>query len=177
MKLYNKGYIIAGIVVFVIAITIPFWYGRGKDNAPPVLNLKTPAITAMAEKLCIEDTEFMRTDHMKLLVNWRDQAVRQGNRRYVAKNGKVYEISLTGTCLQCHSNKEEFCDRCHNYVGAKPNCWSCHNIPPLQKASGYRQVMNAFCETRDVAFLEEAAGSYNLKFIHGQSGSTGEVKK
>jgi hypothetical protein len=129
MKLYNKGYIITGIVVFVIAITIPVWYCRDKGNTPPVLNLKTPVIAAMADKLCIEDTEFMRTDHMKLLVAWRDQAVRQGNRRYAAKNGKVYEISLTGTCLQCHSNKEEFCDRCHNYVGAKPTCWSCHIIP------------------------------------------------
>ncbi|MBE0429326.1 MAG: hypothetical protein IBX61_05585 [Thermoleophilia bacterium] len=26
----------------------------------------------------------------------------------------------TNQCLACHSNKEEFCDRCHGYVGANP---------------------------------------------------------
>jgi hypothetical protein len=129
MKLYNKGYIVAGIVAFVIIITLPFWYGRSKSAAPPVLSLETTAIHALAEKRCVEDTAFMRASHMKLLGDWRDQAVREGNHRYVAKSGKVYEIGLTGTCLKCHSNKEEFCDRCHNYVGAKPSCWSCHVIP------------------------------------------------
>ncbi|HCX02472.1 MAG TPA: cytochrome C, partial [Syntrophaceae bacterium] len=44
-------------------------------------------------------------------------------------NGRTFEKSLTGTCLQCHSNKEQFCDRCHNYVGAKPSCFNCHIIP------------------------------------------------
>jgi hypothetical protein len=129
MKLYNKGYIIAGIMVFVILITLPLWHGRSKSAAPPVLSLETPAIHALAEKSCVEDTAFMRASHMKLLVDWRDRAVREGNHRYISKSGKVYEISLTGTCLKCHSNKEQFCDRCHNYVGAKPSCWSCHVIP------------------------------------------------
>ena len=43
-------------------------------------------------------------------------------------------ISLTGTCLQqCHVNKQEFCDRCHNYAAASPYCWDCH-IDPRQAA-------------------------------------------
>jgi hypothetical protein len=96
---------------------------------PPQLSLDTPAIAALAEKRCIEDTVFMRAKHMRLLVGWRDQAVRRGNHRYIAGNGRVYEIALTGACLKCHSNKEQFCDRCHDYVGAKPSCWSCHIIP------------------------------------------------
>ena len=25
-------------------------------------------------------------------------------------------MSLSNTCLDCHSNKAEFCDRCHNYA-------------------------------------------------------------
>ena len=129
MKLYNKGYIIAGIVVFLILITLPFWYGRTKSAVPPQLSLETPVIAALAEKRCIEDTAFMRARHMRLLVDWRDQAVRQGNRRHTAGNGSVYEIGLTGACLKCHSNKEQFCDRCHDYVGAKPSCFGCHIIP------------------------------------------------
>jgi hypothetical protein len=129
MKLYNGGKIIAGIVVFIILITFPFWYGKGKTSPPPLLSLDTPAIAKLQEKRCVEDAAFMRTSHMKLLVIWRDGVVRDGNRFYKAKDGKVYEMSLSGTCLKCHSNKEQFCDRCHNYVGAKPTCFSCHNIP------------------------------------------------
>ena len=40
-----------------------------------------------------------------------------------------YDISLAGTCMKCHSNKAEFCDRCHDYAGVSPDCWSCHVAP------------------------------------------------
>ena len=129
MKLYDGGKIIAGIVVFLILATVPFWYGRGKAVPPPDLKLDTPAIERLKEKLCVEPAPYMRTNHMKLLSAWRESVVREGNRSYRAADGKVYKISLTGTCLECHSNKDKFCDRCHDYAGAKPNCWSCHIIP------------------------------------------------
>ena len=129
MKLYNGGKIIAGIVVFLIAATIPFWYGRGKAVSPPDLKLDTPAIQQLQDKRCVEATSFMRSNHMKLLTAWRDSVVREGNRSYRATDGKVYNASLTGTCLDCHSNKGQFCDRCHDYAGSKPACWNCHIIP------------------------------------------------
>ena len=129
MKLYDREKIIAGIVVFLIAATIPFWYGRGKAVSPPDLKLDTPAIQQLQDKRCVEATSFMRSNHMKLLTAWRDSVVREGNRSYRATDGKVYNASLTGTCLDCHSNKGQFCDRCHDYAGSKPACWNCHIIP------------------------------------------------
>ena len=129
MKLYDGGKIIAGIVVFLIVASVPFWYERRKAVSPPDLKLDTPAIERLKEKLCVEPAPYMRANHMKLLSAWRESVVREGNRSYGATDGKVYEISLTGTCLECHSNKDQFCDRCHDYAGAKPNCWSCHIIP------------------------------------------------
>jgi hypothetical protein len=129
MKLYNGVKIIAGIVIFVILITFPFWYGKGKTSLQPALILDTPAIAQLKDKRCVEDTAFMRANHMKLLVTWREAAVREGNRLYTARDGRVFDASLSSTCLKCHSNKQQFCDRCHNYVGAKPNCFSCHIIP------------------------------------------------
>ena len=129
MKLYDGGKIIAGIVVFLIVATFPLWYGKGKSISPPDLKLDTPAIERLKEKLCVEPAPYMRANHMKLLGAWREGAVREGKRTYTAADGKVYKISLTGTCLECHSNKGQFCDRCHDYAGAKPNCWSCHIIP------------------------------------------------
>jgi cytochrome c len=129
MKLYDRGKIIAGIVIFLILITLPFWYGRGKAVAPPQLDLDTPAIGLLADKSCVEDAAWMRENHMKLLDAWRDSVVREGNRTYTAKNGKVFEMGLTGNCLKCHSNKDRFCDRCHDYVGVKPSCFNCHIVP------------------------------------------------
>jgi hypothetical protein len=129
MRLYDRGKIIAGILLFLIAATFPLWYGAGKAAPPPDLKLDTPAIERLKEKLCVEPAPYMRANHMKLLAAWREGAVREGIRTYKAADGKVYPVSLTGTCLQCHSNKEQFCDRCHDYAGAKPNCWSCHITP------------------------------------------------
>jgi hypothetical protein len=129
MKLYNRGIILAGIAVFLIAVTFPFWYQRGRAVAPPDLKLDTPAIEALAEKRCIEPAPWMRANHMKLLGDWRDAVVREGTRTYKAADGKNHAISLTGTCLNCHSNKGQFCDRCHDTTAAKPRCWSCHIVP------------------------------------------------
>jgi hypothetical protein len=129
MKINDRGKIIAGIVIFLIAATFPLWHGKGRAVPPPDLKLDTPAIEALKEKLCVEPAPYMRANHMKLLTAWRDSAVREGNRSYLAADGRVHEVSLTGTCLKCHSNKTQFCDRCHDYAGAKPNCWSCHIIP------------------------------------------------
>lgn len=46
---------------------------------------------------------------------------------------KKYEMSLQNTCMKCHSNKEEFCDQCHNYANVSPFCWDCHVQPPVEQ--------------------------------------------
>ena len=68
---------------------------------------------------------------MKLLVDWRESAVRDARLTYTAYNGKSYRVNLSGTCLgQCHTNKGEFCDRCHSYAAVSgPYCWDCHVEP------------------------------------------------
>jgi hypothetical protein len=129
MKQYKWGIIALGVLVFIIGITFPFWYGRGKPATAPVLSLDTPAIAQLKEKRCVEDTSFMRANHMKMLKSWRDEVVRDGHRFYKAKDGRTYEKSLSATCIQCHSDKKQFCDRCHNYVNAKPSCFDCHVVP------------------------------------------------
>ena len=75
----------------------------------------------------------MRDTHMQILNEWRNAAVRDGERIYVNSKGKKYVKSLTNTCMGCHTDKEKFCDRCHNTVGVAPYCWDCHNLSPNQK--------------------------------------------
>ncbi|HID97609.1 MAG TPA: hypothetical protein EYP57_05405, partial [Thermodesulfobacteriaceae bacterium] len=94
----------------------------------------TPAIQQLEKKECVENTAFMRSTHMQLLNDWRDQALREGNREYVNHKGEKITISLQNTCMKCHSNKEAFCDKCHTYAGVKPYCWDCHIAPKGNKS-------------------------------------------
>jgi hypothetical protein len=129
MRIYDRAKIIIGIIIFLLLITFPVWHNAisGKARYTPELKLVTK------EKQCIEQKQYMRDRHMDLLIDWRDTVVRNGIRTYVASNGKKYTMSLTATCINCHSNKAEFCDQCHNYAGVTPYCWDCHNYPKEAK--------------------------------------------
>ncbi|MFH1416869.1 MAG: sulfate reduction electron transfer complex DsrMKJOP subunit DsrJ [Planctomycetota bacterium] len=121
----DKGTIVAGLVVFLALAAFPFWYalGVGGDVSPPDLELPTDATQ------CVEDTEYMKAEHMDLLNRWRDAVVRDGEREYTSESGEKYTMSLTGTCLGCHADREAFCDRCHDYANVEPSCWDCHLEP------------------------------------------------
>lgn len=129
MKIYDGGKIFIGIIIFLSVATSPFLFNMGKATARPDPKLDTPEIQKMEKKQCVEPKEFMRAEHMKLLNEWRDSVVREGNMIYIGVGGEVYSMSLQGTCMKCHSNKKKFCDECHKYVAVKPYCWDCHIAP------------------------------------------------
>ena len=137
--MHNGGKIIAGLIIFVALVTFPFYNNFGKANAKPEPKTDTPAIKeAQAllgkKEVCVEPKAFMKAEHMQILNDWRDSVVRDGNRVYVATDGKHYNMSLQNTCMKCHSNKKEFCDKCHNYMAVKPYCWDCHIAPKENKS-------------------------------------------
>lgn len=137
MKIYNGKKIIPGLLIFIALVTLPLWYNMGKAAPVPDPKIDTPAIQQMAEKKCVLPKEEMRTGHMQLLNDWRTQVVRNGNRLYVAADGKKYGMSLQNDCMKCHSNKTQFCDQCHTYAGldaqSTPYCWTCHIAPKETK--------------------------------------------
>jgi hypothetical protein len=127
----DKKLIITGVIIFIIIVTFPFWYNRGKAAPQPELELTAKA---KAAKVCVRSTDYMKAEHMQLLDIWRDAVVRRGDRVYVSPDGKEYSMSLTNTCLDCHSNKANFCDRCHNYASVRPYCWDCHIDNPKENS-------------------------------------------
>jgi len=128
--MYDGWKVIIGIIIFIGIATFPFLYDIGKASVPPPEpKIDTPEIQKMVEKKCVESKSFMKTEHMVMLNDWRDSVVRNGNRLYIATNGKEYAMSLQNTCMRCHSNKKKFCDECHNYVAVIPYCWDCHIEP------------------------------------------------
>ncbi len=67
---------------------------------------------------------------MQMLDEWRDDVVRNNDRTYTSADyGTTFDKSLSNTCMDCHSNKAEFCDSCHDYSSVTPYCWECHVEP------------------------------------------------
>lgn len=124
--IYNRGKVLTGLGIFLILILFPFIVQAGQPAKKLEPNLETPEIAALQEKKCIEPTEFMREEHMQLLNKWRDASLREGNTVYLNSEGTAFTISLQNTCLECHSNREEFCTACHTYSAEEPYCWNCH---------------------------------------------------
>lgn len=123
--MFDAGKVIGGLAAFVAIASAPLWLAlaRGREASPPKLEL--PA----NQKRCVESKELMRQRHLALLREWRDAVLREGRERWIASDGGEVRISLTGTCLGCHTNVSAFCDRCHDYVGVTIACWSCHVRP------------------------------------------------
>ena len=124
--MHDAGKVLAGLVVFLAITTSPAWYHAlsGSETGAPAFTF------ASESQQCLAPTPYMRAFHMDMLDAWRDEAVRTSDTTLIGLDGKRYEKSLAGTCLgDCHSNKDEFCDRCHEYVGAEPYCWDCHGSP------------------------------------------------
>ena len=126
----DKKLIVAGIAIFIVLLSFPFWFNLGKAAPAPELVLTDKA---KAAKVCVMPTDYMRAEHMQLLDVWRHNVVRNAQRTFVNLSGKVFTMSLANTCLDCTSYKADFCDRCHNYASVRPYCWDCHIDNPKEK--------------------------------------------
>ncbi|MBC8413867.1 MAG: sulfate reduction electron transfer complex DsrMKJOP subunit DsrJ [Nitrospira sp.] len=126
--MYNGGKIIAGLVIFFGLLTVPFFINAVKPTSGANPSIDTPVINSLDTKECVKPADYMRIEHMKVLDEWRDEVVRDGDRKTIHVGGKDFQKSLQNGCMECHSNKKQFCDECHKYAGVKPYCWSCHFV-------------------------------------------------
>ena len=103
----------------------------GADAQPKASGAPKPVITkAVKGEQCVEPTEVMRRDHMKLLDHHRDETVIKGVRT------KKYSLK---ECINCHASektgsvaasKDDFCVSCHSYAAVKIDCFDCHSTKP-----------------------------------------------
>ncbi len=121
--MYDKKLIIPGLLVFLLLMISPIII-NGLDAGPVPKLQKPKGVTK-----CVDSVQYMRTSHMKILDDWRDQALREGNRTPVEVDGVKYDRSLMNGCMKCHVEKKKFCDECHVYASVKPYCWDCHFLP------------------------------------------------
>ncbi len=86
---------------------------------------------------CVEDTDYMRRNHMKVLNHHRDKTMHEGIR--------TKQHSLKG-CIDCHATpnaagqktvlgKDHFCQSCHSYAAVSVDCFQCHSSKPAGNAT------------------------------------------
>ncbi|TAL35320.1 MAG: cytochrome C [Spirochaetes bacterium] len=114
---------IAIVFFWASILSVPLWWNLVRGT---VRELPRPEMPVDVKE-CVLPAAEMRANHMNLLIAWREDAVRRGDRAPITVNGTLFEKSLTGTCLACHRKKDAFCDRCHNAVASHPACFDCHS--------------------------------------------------
>ncbi len=92
-----------------------------------------PLIPKGKGERCVEETGYMRRNHMELLKHQRDETLYKGIR---TKRHSLQE------CIACHTvlgsngrpvtiaSPEHFCNVCHAYVAVTPDCFMCHASTP-----------------------------------------------
>lgn len=138
--MYNASKVIPGIIVLVVFLCTPILINFANLKALPPSDPHIgqarvcttchageagPDEAATSEK-CVASAEYMRGYHMKLLDKWRTEKIREMKVNYMSPDGKSYVMSLQRTCLKCHSDYHNFCDRCHQFTGVKLDCFNCH---------------------------------------------------
>lgn len=121
--MYNKKYVIAGIIVFLLILFSPFIYNSFISGAKAAPELEKPK-----GEPCPFDVDWMRANHMVLLKKWREEVIREGKTSFIY-NGVELERTFEEECFKCHTSYDNFCGKCHEYSGATPNCFDCHLKP------------------------------------------------
>ncbi len=120
--------VIAAIMLLRVAIPA----GTAEPD-PATSRVPLPDIAKGNGEFCVEDTDFMRRNHMDLLMHQRDDTVQQGIRE---KKHSLKE------CISCHAiagpdsmaltvaSPKHFCRSCHDYAAVKIDCFDCHASRP-----------------------------------------------
>ncbi len=120
---------VGGLTAIAVAV-------EGEDAEVAAGRTPYPLIPRGQGDSCVEDTDFMRRNHMNLLMHQRDDTVLQGIR---SKRHSLKE------CISCHavpgpdsipvtiSSPEHFCRSCHDYAAVSIDCFQCHASRPEQE--------------------------------------------
>jgi hypothetical protein len=111
---------------------------------------------------CVRPTEFMRRNHMELILHQRHVTVHEGIR--------ATKYSLAG-CVSCHVSYDEkqqpvpvyaekqFCRTCHDFAAVNLTCFGCHaTVPAYTDTEAEDEIRGQQAgQSRDVHASPEAA--------------------
>jgi predicted CXXCH cytochrome family protein len=139
----------ASLLVFVVGLSSIMGAAEAQDAKGGV---PLPAIPMAKGANCVEDTDFMRRNHMDMLDHQRDETVHRGVRT------KQYSLK---ECLNCHvvqgpdakpvtsASPQHFCRSCHDYAAVSIDCFQCHASRP-ETAINRQELSGVFPTTTTV---------------------------
>jgi hypothetical protein len=108
---------------------------------PVAAGVDLPKLEKGKGEKCVEDTQFMRKNHMDLLKHQRDDTMRKGIRTTKHSLKKCVECHASEKTGSVAATKEDFCAACHSYASVKLDCWDCHATKPgkqpVQKSTSH----------------------------------------
>ena len=146
------------ICIILLAVILTGMAGPGAvvyaQDDKTVSNTLLPVIPVGRGDACVEDTDFMRRNHMELLKHQRDETVLKGVR------SEQYSLQ---ECLSCHAvygpdaipvavaSPAHFCRSCHDYAAVSIDCFQCHaSRPESGEIPDDHQMSSAFPVTTNV---------------------------
>jgi len=120
--------VIAAVMLLRVAIS-----AGAEESEPATGRVPFPEIAKGNGEQCVEDIDFMRRNHMNLLMHQRDDTMLHGIRE---KKHSLKE------CVNCHAvpgadsmaltaaSPKHFCRSCHDYAAVKIDCFDCHASRP-----------------------------------------------
>ncbi|MCW8927072.1 MAG: hypothetical protein OQJ84_12500 [Xanthomonadales bacterium] len=137
MSLYRTDYLLSALLLVCTAGQC----GMALADTNTDVGIPMPSIPLAQGENCVEDSGFMRRNHMDLLKHQRDETMLEGVR------GKPYSLK---DCLACHvvrgpdavpvtvSSPQHFCRSCHDYAAVSIDCFQCHASRPDMAAGATR---------------------------------------
>lgn len=105
-----------GMLVLGVPLVLSLLGFASERTAEPFL------ATPSAGTACVRDVTTMRYHHMTYLKDLRDQVVREGARH----SDPSIQSRGIGSCRGCHTDRSQFCDKCHSRAGVSLDCFGCH---------------------------------------------------
>ena len=111
------------IVVPILGMMVPL--ANGADLGPEIFQGNGSE--------CVAESDFMRINHMNVLIHQGNKTLREGIR------GGDFSLK---ECISCHAvpgddgkpvsfdNDRHFCRSCHDYAAVNIDCFTCHNSVP-----------------------------------------------
>jgi hypothetical protein len=125
---YSRIASVAALKAAALAVLLCAGSALAHESEAGGVPLPKPNFAGKGER-CVEDTEFMRRNHMELILHQRDETMHEGIRT------KQHSLK---NCINCHASPETnsvlgengFCVSCHSYASVKIDCFSCHSDKP-----------------------------------------------
>ena len=125
--------LIAAGLVNLATLAVVAYAANDENAVTDSGRVPVPVIPLGQGEKCVEDTDFMRRNHMSLLNHQRDKTMHEGIR---SKQHSLRE------CISCHavtgpdampvtvSSPRHFCRSCHDYAAVNIDCFQCHASRP-----------------------------------------------